>query len=105
MEQVSIFANFFELGGHSLLATQVISRIRQTFQRELPLRSLFEKPTVAELALAIAQTPGEQQDISMDTTIHSVSRGDREQQLLERLDTLSDEEIASLLNSMMDESL
>jgi amino acid adenylation domain-containing protein len=50
LQQISINDNFFELGGHSLLATQIISRIRETFFIEIPLRNFFESPTIFSLA-------------------------------------------------------
>ena len=59
LDEVSIHDNFFELGGHSLMATRVISRIRDSFNVELSLRSFFEEPTIAELVQMIAEGSGE----------------------------------------------
>ncbi|HEU5377017.1 MAG TPA: phosphopantetheine-binding protein, partial [Ktedonobacteraceae bacterium] len=50
IEHISIYDNFFEIGGHSLSITQVISRLQTAFPIKLPLRSLFEAPTIAMLA-------------------------------------------------------
>jgi len=61
VERVGAGDNFFELGGHSLLATQVASRVRKAFQPDLPLRKIFEAPTVgalAEFLTACEPSPG-----------------------------------------------
>ncbi|HLP88085.1 MAG TPA: amino acid adenylation domain-containing protein [Nostocaceae cyanobacterium] len=73
VQQIGVEDNFFELGGHSLLATQVISHIRETFKIELPLRNLFEYPTLAALADRIEIELRNEQKIST-IPIEKVSR-------------------------------
>jgi acyl carrier protein len=58
IDRIGIHDNFFELGGHSLLATQVIVRIGEQLSVGLPLSSLFESPTIAELAILIEKNVG-----------------------------------------------
>jgi amino acid adenylation domain-containing protein len=55
IDRVGAFDSFFALGGHSLVAAQVAAKIRQTFDVELPLRTVFEAPTLGELALAVEE--------------------------------------------------
>ena len=73
MAQVDIDDNFFMLGGHSMLGTQVITRVAETFDIALPLRVLYEAPTVRELAAEI------------------------EQRIVEKISAMSEEEVRSLL--------
>ena len=55
LDQVGIHDNFFELGGHSLAATRVMSQVSQMFRLELPIKALFDSPTIAEMAKFIAK--------------------------------------------------
>ena len=53
IERIGIHDHFFDIGGHSLLAAQVIARLRQMLELDIPLRSIFEHPTIAQLASVI----------------------------------------------------
>ena len=80
LDRVGIHDNFLELGGDSLMAGQVISRVIKSFRLELPLRSLFEAPTVANMALVIVQTLAQK------------ANQDEVELMLADLETISDEQ-------------
>ncbi|KYF97349.1 hypothetical protein BE20_38870 [Sorangium cellulosum] len=69
LEAVGANEGFFELGGHSLLATRAISRVRASFQVELPLRSIFDHPTVAQLARAVDEAVRQQRGATAPSPI------------------------------------
>ncbi|HYP26492.1 MAG TPA: amino acid adenylation domain-containing protein [Blastocatellia bacterium] len=88
VDRVGAHDNFFELGGHSLIATQVVSRVYETFQSRLPLRKVFEEPTVAGLATALLDS-GDRRKI------------ERTAELLLEVAQLSDEEAERLLEEKL----
>jgi hypothetical protein len=81
VKRVGANDNFFHIGGHSMLAAQVISRIINIFGVEMPLRSIFERPTIAELSEAI------------------------EDALVEQIEALNEEEIKTLIGGQLDSNM
>ncbi|MEH1922365.1 amino acid adenylation domain-containing protein [Nostoc sp.] len=67
LEQIGVNDNFFQLGGHSLIATQILSRVRELFQVELSFHHIFDKPTIAGLALLIAPHSQREQQLQCPT--------------------------------------
>ena len=82
---IGVYDRFFDLGGHSLSASRVVSRVIERFQLDIPLQSLFESPTIADLAAVIETHQGKTLD----------ERGLRK--LMDELDSLSEEEANRLL--------
>jgi acyl carrier protein len=101
LERVGIEDNFFEIGGHSLLATQVVSRVRQRLGVDLPLRRIFESPTVSGLA------QGLEQQLRYHTATElpiKKSAGIKPAVSPEEIERLSEDEIDSLLYQVLAEA-
>jgi amino acid adenylation domain-containing protein len=86
LSRVGIHDNFFDLGGHSLAASRVVSHVIRDFQLELPLRSLFQSPTVAEMAAII----GEHQDKTLPA--------EEIEGILAEIESIREEEVQRLLS-------
>jgi surfactin family lipopeptide synthetase A len=103
LERVGVDQNFFELGGHSLLAMRMMAHIRRQFAVELPVRSLFEAPTLAALAEAVKQA----QALGVKARTPVLQRrprpadGQSPEALLAQLDNLSATELESLLQRVL----
>ena len=90
---IGVHDNFFDLGGHSLAAMRVVSQVIKKFQLELPLQTLFQAPTIAEMAAVIAKHQGK-------------NLGDEElDRILTELEALSDEEAQRLLSGRSEAGL
>ena len=83
---IGIHDNFFDLGGHSLSATQVVVRVIQTFELDIPLQSLFRSPTIAEMAGVIKKHQGKELS------------GKKVEQILTELESLSEDEARKRLS-------
>jgi acyl carrier protein len=102
-EQVGITDNFFEMGGHSLMAMQVVARIRRVFDVEVPIRSLFEDPTIKGLANEVEEARAK--GIRASTPIAPRTKTARlgKGAILAQLDKLSEEELQELLKQVLKE--
>ncbi|HET9711372.1 MAG TPA: SDR family NAD(P)-dependent oxidoreductase, partial [Pyrinomonadaceae bacterium] len=81
VELIGVHDNFLELGGHSLMAVQLLSRLRDKFHVDLPVRSFFDSPTVADLVLLIEQ----EQQVESPTPTNTIELIARPDQTLENL--------------------
>ena len=104
VEEVGVEENFFELGGHSLLGLQVVARVRRRFEVELPVRAVFEEPTIAGLARAIEKAEAEGLKTPMPvlkSRAQSSPPAINRAALLAELDKLSADDVQNLLKRVL----
>ena len=102
IDDISIDDNFFDLGGHSLSGMRVLARVRRDFHVDVPIRSLFERPTIADLALEVEKLKAQ------GTTVQTIAPGSpRSSALVDilraELTSLSPDQMDAILQSVLAE--
>jgi acyl carrier protein len=105
IEGIGVDQNFFELGGHSLMALQLIARIRKSLEVEIPVRAVFEQPTLAQLATEVQGTVASRNNLPTRVPhwkARSIAAGAAETDLLTQLDRLPTTDAQSILRRVLD---
>jgi acyl carrier protein len=87
VDRIGIHDNFFDLGGHSLMVIQLMSRVRKSFQVELPLKDVFTSPTIKEIAEMV------------EARILAKAPAEKIDQILAQLETIDDKKALQLLGA------
>jgi len=98
-DQIAATDDFFDLGGNSLLAMQVIVRVRRRFGIEIPIRALFDNPTLGGFSKAVEATPPAEDDALLEIRPQARARSELSE-LRDRLVQLSSEELDALIRSV-----
>jgi acyl carrier protein len=99
VDRVGIHDNFFELGGHSLLGTQMLTQVRKELQIAVPLRTLFELPTVAELTVVITAA------LSKEAAESASAQDATAEGIRQEVGRMSDDEVRRFLEECSSERL
>ena len=101
VDEIGITDNFFELGGHSLMVMQVVARIRKELEVEIPIRTLFEDPTIEGLAKEVDEANAK--GIKAIAPISSFSLTQNHDQLRLQVEKMSREELEDMLRQVLKE--
>ena len=105
-EHIGLEQNFFELGGHSLMVLQMIARMRRTFAVEIPVRTVFEQPTIAQLAFEVQKELAAGKELPALVSqwkARSAAAGGESEDLLTQLDRLPQTDAQSILRRVLNE--